>query len=145
MAKKVQAYVRLQIPASLANPSPPVGPALGQQGVNIMQFCKDFNNETASLEKGMPTPVIITVYTDRTFTFVIKTPPAAVLLKKAAGIKLGSSKPNQEKIGNITRTQIREIAKTKAIDMTGSDIEAMSRSIEGTAISMGLVIKDQND
>ncbi|MXP50798.1 50S ribosomal protein L11 [Pantoea sp. SoEX] len=145
MAKKVQAYVKLQIPAGMANPSPPVGPALGQQGVNIMQFCKDFNNETTSLEKGMPMPVVITVYTDRTFTFVIKTPPAAVLLKKVVGIKLGSSKPKQEKIGNITRIQIREIAKIKSIDMTGCDVEAMSRSIEGTAISMGLVVEDSND
>ncbi|PPI86649.1 50S ribosomal protein L11 [Candidatus Pantoea edessiphila] len=142
MAKKVQAYVKLQIPAGMANPSPPVGPALGQQGVNIMQFCKDFNLETAPLEKGIPTPVIVTVYTDRTFTFIIKTPPAAVLLKKAVGIKLGSSKPNQEKVGTITRAQILEIAKNKSTDMTGSNIEAMSRSIEGTAISMGLVVED---
>ncbi|PPI88295.1 50S ribosomal protein L11 [Candidatus Pantoea edessiphila] len=142
MAKKVQAYVKLQIAAGMANPSPPVGPALGQQGVNIMQFCKDFNTATASLEKGMPTPVIITVYTDRTFTFITKTPPAAVLLKKAAGVKSGSSKPNKEKIGTINRMQILEIAKIKAIDMTGSNIEAISRSIVGTAISIGLVIED---
>ncbi|PPI88960.1 50S ribosomal protein L11 [Candidatus Pantoea edessiphila] len=142
MAKKIQAHVKLQIPAGMANPSPPVGPALGQQGVNIMQFCKDFNTQTELLEKGMPTPVIITVYTDRTFSFIIKTPPASVLLKKVVGIKSGSSKPNQEKVGTINRTQIIEIAKVKSVDMTGSTIEAMSRSIEGTAISMGLVVED---
>ena len=130
MAKKVQAYVKLQVAAGMANPSPPVGPALGQQGVNIMEFCKAFNAKTESLEKGLPIPVVITVYADRSFTFVTKTPPAAVLLKKAAGIKSGS------------RAQLQEIAQTKAADMTGSDIEAMTRSIEGTARSMGLVVED---
>ncbi|ALV93890.1 MULTISPECIES: 50S ribosomal protein L11 [Enterobacterales] len=142
MAKKVQAYVKLQVAAGMANPSPPVGPALGQQGVNIMEFCKAFNAKTESLEKGLPTPVVITVYSDRSFTFVTKTPPAAVLLKKAAGIKSGSGKPNKDKVGKVTRAQVREIAETKAADMTGSDVEAMTRSIEGTARSMGLVVED---
>lgn len=142
MAKKVQAYVKLQVAAGMANPSPPVGPALGQQGVNIMEFCKAFNAKTDSLEKGLPIPVVITVYADRSFTFVTKTPPAAVLLKKAAGIKSGSGKPNKDKVGKISRAQLQEIAQTKAADMTGADIEAMTRSIEGTARSMGLVVED---
>ena len=136
MAKKVQAYVKLQVAAGMANPSPPVGPALGQQGVNIMEFCKAFNAKTDSIEKGLPIPVVITVYADRSFTFVTKTPPAAVLLKKAAG------KPNKDKVGKISRAQLQEIAQTKAADMTGADIEAMTRSIEGTARSMGLVVED---
>lgn len=142
MAKKVQAYVKLQVAAGMANPSPPVGPALGQQGVNIMEFCKAFNAKTESLEKGLPTPVVITVYTDRSFTFVTKTPPAPVLLKKAAGIKSGSQKPGKDMAGKVSRTQVREIAQTKAVDMTGADLEAMVRSIEGTARSMGLVVED---
>jgi len=142
MAKKVQAYVKLQVAAGMANPSPPVGPALGQQGVNIMEFCKAFNAKTESVEKGLPIPVVITVYSDRSFTFVTKTPPAAVLLKKAAGIKSGSGKPNKDKVGKVTTAQVREIAETKAADMTGSDVEAMARSIEGTARSMGLVVED---
>ncbi|MFS1539047.1 MAG: 50S ribosomal protein L11 [Candidatus Phlomobacter fragariae] len=142
MAKKVQAYVKLQVAAGMANPSPPVGPALGQQGVNIMEFCKAFNAKTTdSLEKGLPIPVVITVYSDRSFTFITKTPPAAVLLKKAANVKSGSGKPNKEKVGKVTSAQIREIAETKAADMTGADIEAMMRSIEGTASSMGLVVE----
>ncbi|QLK87241.1 50S ribosomal protein L11 [Arsenophonus endosymbiont of Aphis craccivora] len=141
MAKKVQAYVKLQVAAGMANPSPPVGPALGQQGVNIMEFCKAFNAKTDSLEKGLPIPVVITVYSDRSFTFITKTPPAAVLLKKAAGVKSGSGTPNKEKVGNVTSAQIREIAETKAADMTGADIEAMMRSMEGTARSMGLVVE----
>lgn len=142
MAKKVQAYVKLQVAAGMANPSPPVGPALGQQGVNIMEFCKAFNAKTDSLEKGLPIPVVITVYSDRSFTFITKTPPAAVLLKKAAGVKSGSGTPNKEKVGKVTSAQIREIAETKAADMTGAaDIEAMMRSIEGTARSMGLVVE----
>ncbi|NIG62686.1 MAG: 50S ribosomal protein L11 [Serratia symbiotica] len=140
MAKKVQAYVKLQVAAGMANPSPPVGPALGQQGVNIMEFCKAFNAKTHSVEKGLPIPVFITVYSDRSFTFVTKTPPAAVLLKKAAGIKSGSGKPNKDKVGKVTRTQVREIVETKAADMTGSDFEAMTLSIEGTARSIGLVV-----
>lgn len=142
MAKKVQAYVKLQVAAGMANPSPPVGPALGQQGVNIMEFCKAFNAKTDSLEKGLPIPVVITVYADRSFTFVTKTPPAAILLKKAAGVKSGSGKPNKEKVGKVTSAQIREIAETKAADMTGADVDAMMSSIEGTARSMGLVVED---
>ncbi|AZH00091.1 TPA: 50S ribosomal protein L11 [Proteus mirabilis] len=142
MAKKVQAYIKLQVAAGMANPSPPVGPALGQQGVNIMEFCKAFNAKTESVEKGLPIPVVITVYADRSFTFVTKTPPAAILLKKAAGVKSGSGKPNKEKVGKVTTAQIREIAETKAADLTGADVEAMMRSIEGTARSMGLVVED---
>ncbi|CAM3164050.1 MULTISPECIES: 50S ribosomal protein L11 [Vibrio] len=141
MAKKVEAYIKLQVAAGMANPSPPVGPALGQRGVNIMEFCKAFNARTESIEKGLPTPVVITVYSDRSFTFETKTPPAAVLLKKAAGIKSGSGRPNTEKVGTITDAQIQEIAETKAADMTGADIEAMKRSIAGTARSMGLVVE----
>ncbi|MGL4379969.1 MULTISPECIES: 50S ribosomal protein L11 [Vibrio] len=141
MAKKVEAYVKLQVAAGMANPSPPVGPALGQRGVNIMEFCKAFNARTESMEKGLPTPVVITVYSDRSFTFETKTPPAAVLLKKAAGIKSGSARPNTAKVGTITDAQIQEIAETKAADMTGADIEAMKRSIAGTARSMGLVVE----
>ncbi|MFV0487071.1 MAG: 50S ribosomal protein L11, partial [Vibrio fluvialis] len=132
---------KLQVAAGMANPSPPVGPALGQRGVNIMEFCKAFNARTESMEKGLPTPVVITVYSDRSFTFETKTPPAAVLLKKAAGIKSGSGRPNTDKVGTITDAQIQEIAETKAADMTGADIEAMKRSIAGTARSMGLVVE----
>jgi large subunit ribosomal protein L11 len=141
MAKKVEAYIKLQVAAGMANPSPPVGPALGQRGVNIMEFCKAFNAKTESVEKGLPIPVVITVYSDRSFTFETKTPPAAVLLKKAAGVKSGSGRPNTEKVGTVTDTQIQEIAETKAADMTGADIEAMKRSIAGTARSMGLVVE----
>ncbi|MFL7866085.1 50S ribosomal protein L11 [Vibrio cincinnatiensis] len=141
MAKKVEAYIKLQVAAGMANPSPPVGPALGQRGVNIMEFCKAFNAKTESLEKGLPTPVVITVYSDRSFTFETKTPPAAVLLKKAAGVKSGSGRPNTEKVGTVTDAQIQEIAETKAADMTGADIEAMKCSIAGTARSMGLVVE----
>lgn len=143
MAKTVQAYVKLQVAAGMANPSPPVGPALGQKGVNIIEFCKAFNAKTESLEKGLPIPVVITIYSDRSFTFVTKTPPAVVLLKKAAGIKSGSSKPNKDnKIGNVTRAQVMEIAKIKAADMTCADMNAMARSIAGTAYSMGLLVED---
>lgn len=142
MAKKVQAYVKLQVAAGMANPSPPVGPALGQQGVNIMEFCKAFNAKTDSLEKGLPIPVVITVYADRSFTFITKTPPAAVLLKKAAGVKSGSGKPNKEKVGKVTRQQVQEIAELKAVDMTGATVETRMKSIEGTARSMGLVVED---
>ncbi|PWI33768.1 50S ribosomal protein L11 [Vibrio albus] len=141
MAKKVEAYIKLQVAAGMANPSPPVGPALGQHGVNIMEFCKAFNAKTESVEKGLPTPVVITVYNDRSFTFETKTPPAAVLLKKAAGIKSGSGRPNTEKVGTVTDAQLQEIAETKAADMTGADVEAMKRSIAGTARSMGLVVE----
>ena len=141
MAKKVEAYIKLQVAAGAANPSPPVGPALGQHGVNIMEFCKAFNAKTESVEKGLPIPVVISVYNDRSFTFETKTPPAAVLLKKAAGVKSGSGRPNTEKVGTVTDAQLQEIAETKAADMTGADIEAMKRSIAGTARSMGLVVE----
>ncbi|MGY5450800.1 50S ribosomal protein L11 [Agarivorans sp. MS3-6] len=141
MAKKVQAYIKLQVAAGAANPSPPVGPALGQHGVNIMEFCKAFNAKTDSIEKGAPVPVVITVYADRSFTFETKTPPASYLLKKAAGIKSGSGVPNKTKVGTVTRAQLEEIANTKAVDMTGADVDAMVRSIEGSARSMGLVVE----
>ncbi|MBR9856984.1 MAG: 50S ribosomal protein L11 [Gammaproteobacteria bacterium] len=141
MAKKVQAYIKLQVAAGAANPSPPVGPALGQHGVNIMEFCKAFNARTESLEKGSPTPVIITVYSDRSFTFETKTPPAAFLLLKAAGLKSGSGKPNTNKVGTVTRAQLEEIAGVKQKDMTGADEDARVRCIEGTARSMGLVVE----
>ncbi|GLO62237.1 50S ribosomal protein L11 [Vibrio sp. MACH09] len=141
MAKKVEAYIKLQVAAGMANPSPPVGPALGQHGVNIMEFCKAFNAKTESVEKGLPIPVVISVYNDRSFTFETKTPPAAVLLKKAAGIKSGSGRPNTEKVGTVTDAQLQEIAEAKAADMTGADVEAMKRSIAGTARSMGLVVE----
>jgi len=141
MAKKVQAYIKLQVPAGKANPSPPVGPALGQHGVNIMEFCKAFNAQTQSLEPGLPVPVVITVYSDRSFTFVTKTPPAAVLLKKAAGIETGSGRPNTNKVGKVTRAQLEEIAKTKAPDMNAATLEAAVRSIAGTARSMGLEVE----
>lgn len=140
MAKKVTAYIKLQVAAGAANPSPPVGPALGQHGVNIMEFCKAFNAKTADMEKGLPTPVVITVYADRSFTFETKTPPAAVLLKKAAKVKSGSGEPNKKKVGKVTKAQIREIAETKAADMNGATVEAMMLSIEGTARSMGLEV-----
>jgi large subunit ribosomal protein L11 len=138
MAKKIEAYIKLQVPAQDANPSPPVGPALGQHGVNIMEFCKTFNAQTQSLEKGMPVPVVITVYGDRSFTFITKTPPAAVLLKKAAGIPKGSGTPNTDKVGKVNRKQLEEIATIKMPDLTASDMDAAVRSIAGTARSMGL-------
>ncbi|WMC10246.1 50S ribosomal protein L11 [Oceanimonas pelagia] len=141
MAKKVQAYIKLQVAAGAANPSPPVGPALGQHGVNIMEFCKAFNARTDSLEKGSPIPVVITVYSDRSFTFETKTPPAAFLLKKAAGVKSGSGVPNKTKVGTVTRAQLEEIATVKAPDMTGADIDARVRCLEGSARSMGLVVE----
>ncbi|ART82230.1 50S ribosomal protein L11 [Oceanisphaera profunda] len=141
MAKKVQAYIKLQVAAGAANPSPPVGPALGQHGVNIMEFCKAFNARTESLEKGSPIPVIITVYSDRSFTFETKTPPAAFLLLKAAGVKSGSAKPNSEKVGTVTRAQLEEIAAIKEKDMTGADVDARVLTIEGTARSMGLAVE----
>ena len=138
MAKKVEAYIKLQVPAGQANPSPPVGPALGQHGVNIMEFCKAFNAKTQSTEQGLPTPVVITVYNDRSFSFIIKTPPAAVLIKKALGLKSGSGRPNTEKVGTITRDQMEEIAKTKEPDLTAGDMDAAVRTIAGTARSMGV-------
>jgi large subunit ribosomal protein L11 len=139
MARKIESYIKLQIPAGQANPSPPVGPALGQQGVNIMEFCKAFNAATQSLEQGMPTPVVITVY--RSFTFVTKTPPAAVLLKKAAGIGKGSGMPNTVKVGKVTRAQLEEIAKLKKPDLNAAEIEAAIRIIAGSARSMGLDVE----
>jgi len=138
MAKKVEAYIKLQVPAQDANPSPPVGPALGQHGVNIMEFCKAFNAQTQDLEKGMPVPVVITVYNDRSFTFIKKTPPASILLKKAAGIKSGSGVPNRDKVGSVTRAQLEEIVKMKEPDLTAADIDAGVRTIAGTARSMGI-------
>jgi large subunit ribosomal protein L11 len=139
MAKKVTGYIKLQVKAGEANPSPPVGPALGQRGVNIMEFCKQFNAATQKIEKGTPLPVIITVYSDRSFTFVVKTPPATVLLKKALGLQRGSSRPNTEKVGRITRAQLEEIAKTKMPDLTAADLDAAVRTIAGSARSMGLI------
>ena len=141
MAKKVEAYIKLQIPAGKANPSPPVGPALGQRGVNIMEFCKAFNAATQTMEQGLPTPVVITVYSDRSFTFVTKTPPAAVLLKKAAGLQKGSGKPNTEKVGTLQRAQLEAIAKLKEPDLTAGSLDAAVRSIAGTARSMGIVVE----
>ena len=141
MAKKVDAYIKLQIGAGMANPSPPVGPALGQHGVNIMEFCKAFNAKTDSLDKGAPVPVVITVYNDRSFTFESKTPPASYLLKKAAGIKSGSGRPNTEKVGTVTRAQLEEIVKMKEPDLTASDMDAAVRTIAGSARSMGLVVE----
>jgi large subunit ribosomal protein L11 len=138
MAKKITAYIKLQVAAGKANPSPPVGPALGQHGVNIMEFCKQFNAQTQSLEQGMPIPVVITVYADRSFTFITKTPPASVLLKKIAGIASGSSRPNTEKVAKLTRAQLEEVAKMKMPDLTASDLDAAVRTLAGTARSAGI-------
>lgn len=142
MAKKVQGYIKLQVPAGKANPSPPVGPALGQRGVNIMEFCKAFNAATQSLEEGLPTPVVITVYSDRSFTFVTKTPPAPVLIKKALGIPKGSSTPHSNKVGTINRAQLEAIAKIKTPDLTAADMEAAVKTIAGTARSIGVDVED---
>ena len=141
MAKKVSAYIKLQVKAGEANPSPPVGPALGQHGVNIMEFCKAFNAKTQDVEKGLPIPVVITVYSDRSFTFVTKTPPASVLLKKAAGLNKGSSTPNTVKDGTVTRAQLEEIANTKMPDLNAADLEAAVRTIAGSARAMGLEVE----
>ncbi len=141
MAKKIEAYIKLQVAAGKANPSPPVGPALGQHGVNIMEFCKAFNAQTQDMEPGLPIPTVITVYSDRSFTFINKTPPAAVLLKKAAGIKSGSGRPNTDKVGSVTREQIEEIVNTKEPDLTAADMDAAVRTIAGTARSMGLKVE----
>ena len=138
MAKKIETYIKLQVPAGQANPSPPVGPALGQHGINIMDFCKAFNAQTQSMEPNLPVPVIITVYSDKSFTFLTKTTPAAHLLKKAAGIKSGSGIPNTDKVGKVTRNQLEEIVKTKEPDLTASDLDAAVRTIAGTARSMGI-------
>lgn len=138
MAKKVDAYIKLQVPASEANPSPPVGPALGQHGVNIMEFCKTFNAKTQNMEKGMPIPVVITVYSDKSFTFITKTPPASILLKKAAGLQKGSPEPHVNKVGKVNRAQLEEIATTKMPDLTAADMDAAVRTIAGSARSMGI-------
>lgn len=141
MAKKIDAYIKLQVPAGKANPSPPVGPALGQHGVNIMEFCKAFNAATQSLEAGMPIPVVITVYSDRSFTYITKTPPASILLKKAAGLAKGSGTPNTDKVGKVTREQLEEIVKTKEADLTAASLEAGVRTIAGSARSMGIEVE----
>ncbi len=141
MAKKVQGYVKLQVPAGQANPSPPIGPALGQQGVNIMEFCKQFNAQTQNVEKGLPIPVVITVYSDRSFTFIMKTPPASVLIRKALGLEKGSGTPNTSKVGRITRQQLEDIAKTKTPDLTAADLDAAVRTIAGSARSMGVDVE----
>ena len=141
MAKKVTAYIKLQVKAQEANPSPPIGPALGQQGVNIMEFCKQFNAQTQSVEKGLPIPVVITVYSDRSFTFIMKTPPASVLIRKALGLEKGSGTPNTAKVGRISRKQLEEIAKTKTPDLTAADLDAAVRTIAGSARSMGVDVE----
>ena len=141
MAKKVEKYVKLQVPAGKANPSPPVGPALGQAGVNIMEFCKAFNAQTQKMEAGMVMPVVVTVYNDRSFTFVIKTPPASILLKKSLGLEKGSGTPNTKKVGKVSRQQLEEIAKAKMPDLTAADLDAAVRTIAGSARSMGLDVE----
>ena len=141
MAKKIDAYIKLQVKAGEANPSPPVGPALGQHGVNIMEFCKAFNAKTQGMEKGLPIPVVITVYTDKSFTFITKTPPASVLLKKAAGIAKGSGEPNTKKVATVNRAQLEEIATMKDPDLTAADMDAAVRTIAGSARSMGIDVE----
>ena len=138
MAKKIDTYIKLQVPAGQANPSPPVGPALGQQGINIMDFCKAFNAQTQAMEQGLPVPVVITVYADKSFTFITKTTPASHLLKKAAGISSGSGTPNTDKVGKVNRVQLEDIAKAKEPDLTAADLDAAVRTIAGTARSMGI-------
>lgn len=142
MAKKVIGYIKLQVKAGQANPSPPVGPALGQRGLNIMEFCKAFNAATAKLEPGLPIPTVITAYSDRTFTFITKTPPATILLKKAVGIQSGSSRPNTQKVGKVTRAQLEDIAKAKEPDLTAANLDAAVRTIAGSARSMGLTVEE---
>ena len=141
MAKKITGYVKLQVPAGQANPSPPIGPALGQRGLNIMEFCKAFNAQTQALEKGLPTPVVITVYSDRSFTFIMKTPPASVLIAKALGISKGSATPNTAKVGKVSRKQLEDIAKVKMPDLTAGDLDAAVRTIAGSARSMGVDVE----
>ena len=138
MAKKIEAYIKLQVPAGKANPSPPVGPALGQHGLNIMEFCKAFNAETQDMEQGMPVPVVITVFADKTFSFIKKTPPASILLKKAAGIKSGSARPHMDKVGKVSRAQLEEIAAIKMADLNANDVDNAVRIIAGSARSMGI-------
>jgi large subunit ribosomal protein L11 len=141
MAKKIIGYIKLQVPAGKANPSPPIGPALGQRGLNIMEFCKAFNAKTQSMEPGLPIPVVITAFADKSFTFVMKTPPATVLIKKAIKLDKGSAKPNLDKVGTITRAQLEEIAKAKEPDLTASNMDAAVRTIAGTARSMGIIVE----
>jgi large subunit ribosomal protein L11 len=141
MAKKVVGYIKLQVPAGKANPSPPIGPALGQRGLNIMEFCKAFNAQTQGVEPGLPIPVIITAYADKSFTFIMKTPPATVLIKKAAKVDKGSPKPNADKVGKLTRAQAEEIAKVKQPDLTAADLDAAVRTIAGSARSMGITVE----
>ena len=141
MAKKVVGYIKLQVPAGKANPSPPIGPALGQRGLNIMEFCKSFNAQTQGMEAGLPIPVIITAYADKSFTFVMKTPPATVLINKASKVDKGSAKPNADKVGKLTRAQAEEIAKTKQPDLTAADLDAAVRTIAGSARSMGITVE----
>ncbi len=141
MAKKIVGYIKLQVPAGKANPSPPIGPALGQRGLNIMEFCKAFNAQTQGLEVGLPIPVVITAFADKSFTFVMKTPPATILIKKAAGITKGSAIPQTNKVGKLTRAQAEEIAKTKSPDLTASDLDAAVRTIAGSARSMGIDVE----
>ena len=141
MAKKIIGYIKLQVPAGKANPSPPIGPALGQRGLNIMQFCKEFNAQTQGLEPGLPIPVVITAFADKSFTFVMKSPPATILIKKAAGIQKGSAKPHTDKVGKITRAQVEDIAKAKQPDLTAADLEAAVRTIAGSARSMGITVE----
>ncbi|TRZ90225.1 MAG: 50S ribosomal protein L11 [Rhodocyclaceae bacterium] len=141
MAKKIIGYIKLQVPAGKANPSPPIGPALGQRGLNIMEFCKAFNAQTQSLEPGLPIPVVITAFADKSFTFIMKTPPATILIKKAAGITKGSPKPHTDKVGTITKAQAEDIAKAKMKDLTAANLEAAVRTIAGSARSMGIVVE----
>ena len=141
MAKKIVGFIKLQIPAGKANPSPPVGPALGQRGLNIMEFCKAFNAQTSSMEPGLKLPVVITAFADKSFTFVLKSPPATVLIKRAIKLDKGSSRPNADKVGKITRTQLEEIAKIKTKDLTGADLDAQVKTIAGTARSMGVTVE----
>ncbi|NYT70768.1 50S ribosomal protein L11 [Pusillimonas noertemannii] len=141
MAKKIVGFIKLQVPAGKANPSPPIGPALGQRGLNIMEFCKAFNAQTQGMEPGLPIPVVITAYADKSFTFIMKTPPAAILIKKATGVQKGSARPNADKVGVLTRAQAEEIAKTKSPDLTASDLDAAVRTIAGSARSMGITVE----
>ena len=141
MAKKIDGYIKLQVPAGKANPSPPIGPALGQKGVNIMAFCKEFNAATSNMEPGLPVPVVITVFNDKSFTFVMKSPPAAFLIRKASGAAKGSGVPNKTKVGKVTRAQLEEIEKTKQADLTSADLDAAVRTLSGTARSMGIDVE----
>ncbi|WP_297462802.1 50S ribosomal protein L11 [Ferrovum sp.] len=144
MAKKIIGYIKLQVPAGKANPSPPIGPALGQRGLNIMEFCKAFNAQTQGLEVGLPIPVVITAYADKSFTFIMKTPPATVLIKKAAGVSKGSPKPHSDKVGTLTRAQAEAIATTKMPDLTAADLDAAVRTVAGSARSMGITVEGVN-